>query len=1412
MLPIHADTYANHWEPNPANFTVNNAYHDENGDLLFYISDSKVYDFEGRFIGTLMITQEEILGPSSGTGLDIHGFKEIAIMPDKCNPNVFYIIAGNRDFNGHSSGESFVDDPRYTKLEIGLDINTTVADGTTQNINDVYGDPLADGRLGFANDYFTFTDEQSFLPYTGAPMHKLIATALAGQGQNEPAYTFAVSKVQDDGKRLLFVGAGPEVSVFTNTELAIAGNLGQLNVPNFIYSNIQSGNQNPNVECELFQAIGTNVIRMANRFPTLNKYFYTDFTYALGAIIPSSIQLLSTPGTTIDYGLEFSSNGRYLYFTNNTGLAYFDLNQIAPVAISLGVNISNFNTSQIEVGKDDALYFCNGTALGRLTNINNPTSITQINFTTINLPYPVAPVATVFNNAADPKLNTFIYCFNDQVDGEPPYPVIPVGNTLEEAKCCIERKRYNAILYNVGTAIDAVFGAQNHNQVWSPGALNNPFKSVNGVVAIKDRLIIPAGYTITINNMTFEYKIFLNDPNNSTVLAPFIDGAKCILMKSNSSDNGGVLILNNTVFKSLGTCIGMWDGIEVQGDPTAVQQTITTNPLLIKSHQAKLIVNSGSTIQDAYFGASNYDFDLTNGTGAGIFHYNASLSSGGIIIANNATFKNNFIGTCFLNYSAANVMSKFTKTNFLVDAALNNPLIAPNSMATIVGIKNLLFTGCNFKNLVPTVYPIVPSNGTGLIGIISMDASFTVKGGVAIGVPYGTGCYFENLGYGIRAWNSTANTVLIQSSVFKNNWRGSYFGNFSGTSVTKVQRNKYFVYEQPSSTQAIDAAYGHYLDYCNNFIVQENNFYYNSYNDVTGALVGGVFNAYGCIVNEENPNQLCEAGDNYKGDRVYKNLFKEIKFGAQAQGFNSERPNNLKLQTAPCHGGNTSIEHNQGLKYVCNTFSGTDENDITVMTDGAPTVPNPGRIAYQQGGGSQVAGNVLSHLTGLCNTFNPSNSHELFIDKTGIGNVNPNYLNYTSKNSAAEQLFCFSPYAASVPGVPDFDLPNTGVISTPIAATNLCLSQINILHSTGNVIAHRQMGKLISDLAQKLTGGDAEILITLINTATSGQIKTGLLDKSPYLSDRVLIAAIHKNLPDLIIREILMANSPVTEKVKQAIDVSTISIGVKNQVKAQNGQSERANLEAQITQLKDEQHVYEIESYYTSQTDSLINNTDSLISLIDYIGGNDVIHKKVKAHLSKNDLVKANQELTIMATNLGTSHPDYQYLHTMSDVYNTYNKGALGIINDASALSVVEATSQRTTEYDSKGALGIKEFLRLTTYREWIQGKTNTSMQRLGNTSEDSEETSVIENAYFKIYPNPSTGIFHYNYLTDTKDFANAQLEVHDMRGQLIISGSLNSSNANGMFDLSTMSNGMYFVKIATASKILFNSKINVVK
>ncbi len=1397
QLPIHPQTITSFNQPNPTTMYLNNAYHDESGNLLFYIADGKVYDFEGRYIGTL----------NTSAGTTVYGYKDIAIVPDKCNPSVFYIVAIIDRANGHNGQSST---PLFAKLEIGLDINANTFDNQ-QNAG-FSGDPLADGRLGFATS--------NYASGTGFPEMLPLLSNNTG-GENESMFTFAVSKRQADGEYLLFTSSGNEIAIIKGSDLAAAGNSN--NLPATLFSNISFGNQNPNSECELFQATGSSTIRVANSRENASggnpqgKYYYQDFTYLAGAITANpSVLLLDILDNNTgwhEHGLEFSENGQYLYFTAsrvvsqvpnvfNYRFNYFDLSQANPVSQNITntqLNYSVFNSfvpSQIELGKDGAFYLWSGTQLGRLVNTNNPTSIVPSNFTAINLP--------IADQTNFDLVSGDTHMMNDQVDGEPAYTPFVVNNSPEDKQCCIDQKRYTKDYYTVNAhttpITNQVWGT---NQVWSPGS--NPFNNTTGIVSVKNRLTIPAGYTVTINNMTFEYKIFLDDPINTTT---FVDGAKCIIERStNTTDNGGVLILNNTIFKSIYACEGMWDGIEVQGDPNAVQQTITSSPFMVKSKQAKLIVNAGSIIQDAYFGAANYQFDLTNGNG--IFFQTNLASSGGIIIANNSTFKNNFIGTIFLPYSTANVISKFTNTNFLVDAPLKNPLITPLTMAFLLGNKNLPFTACNFKNLIASPntspYPVVPSSSAvvGLHGILSFDATFSVRGAITFGMQYGVGCTFENLAYGIRAFNWTANTALVQSSTFINNWRGSYFGNYSGTSVTKVQRNKYFVYEQPYTTPAIDAAYGHYLDYCNNFIVQENRFYYNSFNESSPATIGGQYNAYGLIVNEENAGAGCILG--YQGDQVYKNLFKEINIGSQNQGSNSERPADAQNFTGGCN--NNVSPNNQGLKYVCNTYAGTDENDISVVPNSQNNTA--GRIAYQQGVISAPAGNVFSHVSG-CTSFLPSNSHEIYIDNTNITNSNPNYVNYTHQSSLPTTPNCFSPYRNSA-GIPN-GVPNTGSALTTVNYANTCPTKLNTNSFITNISLFRSLGKTADLVNQPLLAGDAETLMTVIATSNSGQIQNVLQPKSPYLSDRVLLELINSNVSTGVLKNILIANSPLSQRVKDAFLAMNLPNGIKNQVNAaQVGESPRELLEAQVAIARDSRHTYGIEAMHQLLSDTAVVITDSIIKLTEELGGSETHCERLKIYTAVKDTVKARQQSELMVAS-GDVDVVCTFLMKLSAAYSKYNVGALGVTKDIETMDAIYAARTENTAADSRGAEGVLQAFRKNPYTEWVQAKNNTSAGARMAKVEDVENIKTIQNRFIKLYPNPSSGIFKFELLVNEDLKTKTAIEVYNSTGNLVKQISLNNGENNGYIDLSEFSSGIYFVNVINSNIIVSNSKINVIK
>ena len=74
-------------------------------------------------------------------------------------------------------------------------------------------------------------------------------------------------------------------------------------------------------------------------------------------------------------------------------------------------------------------------------------------------------------------------------------------------------------------------------------------------------------------------------------------------------------------------------------------------------------------------------------------------------------------------------------------------------------------------------------------------------------------------------------------------------------------------------------------------------------------------------------------------------------------------------------------------------------------------------------------------------------------------------------------------------------------------------------------------------------------------------------------------------------------------------------------------------------------------------------------------------------------------------------------------------------------------------------------------------------------------EFEIIIFDKFKVFPNPSSGIFN---VTGTGDLQSS-FEVYDLKGIAIASGVISGSNY--ILDLMTFGKGVYFLKITTRDK-----------
>jgi hypothetical protein len=391
---------------------------------------------------------------------------------------------------------------------------------------------------------------------------------------------------------------------------------------------------------------------------------------------------------------------------------------------------------------------------------------------------------------------------------------------------------------------------------------------------------------------------------------------------------GGKLIVSGGAkLTSMQSCPGtMWDGIILKG--TASPQAPTTNQ--------GVAILSGGTIENARVGIQVG----ANSTG---------INNGAIIQANNFTFRNNNVDVQFNPYKAPftfgnepNNKSYFTLCNFIGDHLLNDAsyfIVTPGvlrSTSTHVSlnqVKGIYFNGCTFKTDLSTLPPSYITDGWGF-GIYSINSIFTVRRACNLVTVNGCGgqlSTFTNLLYGIYTQSTNPlRTFTATECSFTNCYASLYESGINYSTVTKNNFLINMIIPSPVFTfcgykNGKCPTYFHYLNQCNGFIHQENNFSVTS----SQGVIGTIFNKTG-----STPNL------------TYRNTYSGLMLGTQTQ------------------------TNNPGLQIQCNKNSGVTRVDI-VQTSG--TLPNQGACSSTP---STLANNTFSHFSSIFSSDinNASNS------------------------------------------------------------------------------------------------------------------------------------------------------------------------------------------------------------------------------------------------------------------------------------------------------------------------------------------------------------------------------------------------------------------------------------------------------
>ena len=588
---------------------------------------------------------------------------------------------------------------------------------------------------------------------------------------------------------------------------------------------------------------------------TSNGILVADISGINGEVITNSekfIPLNNSAQSADPYGIELSPTGRYVYFTHVSTpslpnkLDVYDLQTSSFVSLPPLSGIGDFQKSYIE-RYNDKLYVVTSNRIGQLSNINAPNSL-ALNSSFINI---IGGYGNSLSPVDYPSSFHFRYILPDQVD-------MPYSNLAEMSCDCCKRWHSDIDKYTASGT-----------ETWSPGAANNPFGSLNGVVYVRDELRIPAGANITISDMKFYFG------PNATVYVEAANSGKppgYLKLTDQSVFSADWYCSENPII-SCGAQDGCdktyWQGVRVEGD--------AGDPYQSSHKQGNFEMEKGSMIEYAEIGILVGSDAIPN-------------LGGGIISVTDSKLKDNGTGIKFKPYTRHNggtelynksgiYRNTFETTNDWYSSG------HPNAFIDIDNSSGIYIKGNEFENSNTNANFALTSRG---IGIIMRDARVTASWACAA-TP--VGCVvpvqnpirneFKSLTYGIYGLSSGIfRTLTCNYGLFQNNQYGIFISNLE---QPKILDN---TFEVPMKGKHV----GLYMTACTGYDVQNND-----------------FSTYGPVTNYKNIGILVSSsGAGY--NEIYRNTFRNMVVGGQTQGVNTDMSND-------------SSGYADGLNWLCNVFN-----------------------------------------------------------------------------------------------------------------------------------------------------------------------------------------------------------------------------------------------------------------------------------------------------------------------------------------------------------------------------------------------------------------------------------------------------------------------------------------------------------
>jgi len=819
----------------------------------------------------------------------------------------------------------------------------------------------------------------------------------------------------------------------------------------------------------------------------------------------------------------------------------------------------------------------------------------------------------------------------------------------------------------------------------------------------------------------------------------------------------------------------MWEGIHCLGTSSVSHQQSYQQSGYYSSH-GLVFVSNNSLIKDA--------------ARAAVF-----LDQGGVVKAYNSRFENNRKDLEFHIFSFPNNHSIAQNCVFETNADTKKVSNGIDSHVTAWAVDGVTFRGCTFQNIAP---PGSNNNNLGN-GIGAEDAFLKIdnycQGNCTVQPQPNNHTVFKNLAYGIYAQGVTSNlrSFYVRNTDFENCQRGAYIKNMDWAKF------QFCDFKIPSDQlqygpYVLSSPYGLYFDNCQNFFCENNKF-----TGLPGLQLASA--ATGVYVNNSNANAT----------RVYNCDFNNLQVGSAGLFDNYYEP----FYFAP--------QENVGLRFNCNKYTECNY-DVAVMGGAFNYAPTD--IDNVQGTYSIFpnSGDVSSSVRNLYSAYCQLNEdNQYYNDKIVAGQ----YIHYNHATQSGNggnyftkpQAGCYDPnYLLPIDFLGDFvrnpsTCPTSGIENgAPCLDCNLAALNVNISNLKSQIVTE----------TAKLTGAASQTLIALINSNISnGNLINELINKSPLLSDPVLIAYFNKaGIPPGHIKQIHGLNAPVSPTVWQVLDNLNLPPGIENQIiKAQmqanqsnGGLSKRRLFQANVSSLRSKATYLLNEKTRVFLSDSAQRNNDSVKFVIQDPLYADRDLKLLDYYISTAQYSLASVQNSQIALRRGSSYAPYNNVKSMIISALSSTSGLSGLGQDATIEGYLHSLANTDFSPGQKEAQALSDFVFDKKYFEYTLLPEVSSPDGSRPMKEEQKEKSPItDNPKLYAIPNPASGDVVIQY--QLPQGANyGILKVVDITGREVYKTDVITSLDKIYLSTKDWANGMYYYSLTVDNQIIGVKTIVVAK